>query len=146
MVTAVTASCATSRSGVTMSRCISVGRVISAMALHSSGDGVIDSRTLIRSLCSSSAQSRNRPITQSFLGGRLEFLCFLEGFLDGAHHVERLFGDGVVLAVHKFLESPDGVFQLHVAAFHARELLGHKEGLRKEALNPPRPPHRELVL
>ena len=40
-----------------------------------------------------------------------------------------------MLAVHKFPKAFDGIFQLHIAALQARELLGDEEGLGKESLN-----------
>src|SRR5271157_304956 len=61
--------------------------------------------------------------------GFLQRLGALQHFLDGPHHVERLLGHVVVLAVHNLAEAADGIGQLHVAALHSRELLGHVEGL-----------------
>jgi hypothetical protein len=52
----------------------------------------------------------------------------------------------VELAAHHALERLHGVLQLHVLARRARELLGHEEGLRQEALDAARPAHDHLVL
>src|SRR5471030_663834 len=76
----------------------------------------------------------------------LEGLRLLERFLDRADHVERLFGKRVALAVHDHVESLDRVLERHVLAGRAREHLGDVEGLRQEALDLARAPHRELVL
>ncbi len=58
-----------------------------------------------------------------------ERLRFLHRFVNVADHVERLLRQVVVLAVNEFLEAADGIFDRHVLAGLARELLGHAEGL-----------------
>src|SRR5579884_1849378 len=67
--------------------------------------------------------------------GFLQLFGLLKHVIDIALHIERLLGDIVVLAFHHFLETADGVRQLHVLAFNAGELLGDVERLRKEALD-----------
>src|SRR6218665_2231682 len=62
-------------------------------------------------------------------------LGLLEGFVDGAHHVERLFRQVVGFAVDDHLEAPDGFPQRHVLAGRAGEHFGHMERLRQKALD-----------
>src|SRR5579863_1027131 len=76
----------------------------------------------------------------------LQRLGFLDGFLDGADHVEGLFRQVVVLAGHDALEAADGVLQGHVLAGRAGEHFGHRERLGQEALDLARTLHRLLVL
>src|SRR5512146_1679222 len=78
--------------------------------------------------------------------GRLQFLGLLEHFLDGADHVERLFGHIVMLALENFVEAAHCVFDLDVAALHAGELLGNVEGLRQELLDFAGARHRQLIV
>ena len=75
----------------------------------------------------------------------LELLRLFERLLDRADHKERLFGHVVVLAFDDLLEPADGVLNLDVLAFQVRELHHDEEGLREEALDLPRPRHRDLV-
>src|SRR5271154_1476561 len=72
-----------------------------------------------------------------FLLGRacLHRFGLLENFVDGAHHVEGLLRNFIVLAFNDFLEAAHGVFDLDVFAFQARELRGNEHGLRKEFLD-----------
>src|SRR5947199_9562480 len=70
----------------------------------------------------------------------------LAGLLNGADHVEGLFGEVVVLAVNDLLEAADGVGGLDELAFEAGKLLGDEEGLREEALNLARARDDQLVL
>src|ERR1035441_8352500 len=64
-----------------------------------------------------------------------QFFGFLQHFLDGSLHVERLLRQVVVLAIHNFAEALDGIRQLDVLALVAGELLGHVERLGKELLD-----------
>ena len=50
-----------------------------------------------------------------------------------------------MLAFDDLLEPADGVLNLDVLAFQVRELHHDEEGLREEALDLPRPRHRDLV-
>src|SRR5690606_11993248 len=68
------------------------------------------------------------------------------GFVDRADHVERLFGQVIVVAVHDAVEAADRLRQLHVLAGRAREGLGDEKRLRQEALNLSRPGNRQLVV
>ena len=63
-----------------------------------------------------------------------------------ALHEERLLRVLVELARDKSLERGNGLLELHILALDARELLGHRERLRHEALNSARAAHDELVL
>src|SRR3972149_3026767 len=83
------------------------------------------------------------PIT---LYPSLQCLRLLPRLFDRAHHVEGLLGEMVVLASDDALETLDGVLERHVLALLAGEVLGHREGLRQEALDLARPRHGELVL
>ena len=60
---------------------------------------------------------------------RLHAIGFLDCLFDGAHHVEGLLRQFVVLAVQDFLEAFHGVLDGHVAALLAGELLGYEEWL-----------------
>src|SRR2546423_2955881 len=80
----------------------------------------------------------------SRLGGHA--LGLLARLLDGADHVEGLFGQVVVFAVNDLLEAADGVGDLDEFAFEAGELLRDEEGLREEALNLARARDDQLVL
>src|ERR1017187_1243791 len=75
----------------------------------------------------------------------LQFRRFLERFLDGSLHVERLLRQVVMLAFDNFAEALDGIGQRDVLALVAGELLGHVERLGKELLHLPRPRHGEFV-
>src|SRR5579875_3269661 len=87
------------------------------------------------------------PLSRSGLGrlGR-HLLRLLDGFLDGADHVEGRFGHVVVFAFDDALEALDGVLELHEHPWRSGEDLGYVEGLREEALYLARARHRELVL
>src|SRR5205085_4458891 len=85
-------------------------------------------------------------ILHPFLLFRRHALGLLAGLLDGADHVEGLFGEVVVLAVDDLLEAADGVGGLDELAFEAGKLLGDEEGLREEALNLARARDDQLVL
>src|SRR5688572_9475138 len=74
----------------------------------------------------------------------LERLRLLEGFLDRAHHVERLLRQRVALAVDDHLEALDRVLEGNVLARRAGEVLRHRERLRQEALDLARARHRQL--
>jgi len=51
-----------------------------------------------------------------------------------------------VLAIDDFLEAAHGVFDLHILALEAGELLGDVEGLREEALDLAGARDRELLV
>src|SRR5690349_14069644 len=76
-------------------------------------------------------------------GGQL--LGLLEGFVDGADHVERLLGQVVAFAGGDHLEAADGLRQRHVLAGRAGEHFGHVERLRQEALDLARARHGQFV-
>src|SRR5688572_8095233 len=72
------------------------------------------------------------------ISGRLRSLqlgCCLLGFFDVADHVEGLLGQVVEGAGQNLLEARDRLFERHVLAGAARELLSHEERLRQEALD-----------
>src|SRR5262245_12585181 len=106
------------------------------------------------STCATSPETRSRSGETSSnlkasamsrgLGG--ELLGLGDGFLDGAHHVERRFRQVIVLAVAKSLEALDGVGQLDEGAGPAGEHLGNMERLRQEALDLARAGDGDLVL
>ena len=58
-----------------------------------------------------------------------------DGFLDGADHIEGLFGEVVVLACQDFGEAADGVAEGDVFAGLVGEGFGDEEGLGEEALD-----------
>src|SRR5688572_14741230 len=70
----------------------------------------------------------------------------LDGLLDAAHHVERLLGQVVVLALENLLEGADGVLERHELALAARELLADEERLRQHPLDAPRAGDDALVV
>jgi hypothetical protein len=70
----------------------------------------------------------------------------LDGFLDGADHVEGGFGQVVVLALDEALEALDRVFEGDELARRAGEDFGDVERLRQEALDLAGARHRQLVL
>src|SRR2546422_900759 len=76
---------------------------------------------------------------------RGQTFCLVQGFIDPGHHVERLLGQLIELPRHHSLERADGVLELHVLAFEARELRGHEERLGQEALHPAGARHQLLV-
>src|SRR5690606_30170716 len=65
--------------------------------------------------------------------------------LNATAHEEGLLGIVVELPLHQPLEGADGVFQADELAGNVRELLGHMERLRHEALDASRARHHELV-
>src|ERR1035438_1578076 len=102
---------------------------------------VTSSRTRARS---GVATSRERV---SAMGLRLlQFRRFLDYFLDGSLHVERLFGQIVVLAFDNFAAALDGIGEGDVLALVAGELLGDVEGLGEELLDFAGAGHDELFL
>src|SRR5476649_714761 len=100
--------------------------------------------------CSALTISTCRVLVMMSFAGReralLKRLRLLERFLDRADHVEGLLRQRVALAVHDHVESLDRVLERDVFAGRAGEHLGDVEGLRQEALDLARAPHRELVL
>ena len=50
----------------------------------------------------------------------LDLLGFLEGFIDGAYHVESLLWQMITLASHNHFEAADGLSQRHVLAWRTR--------------------------
>jgi hypothetical protein len=64
----------------------------------------------------------------------IQGLGSFEHLVDGALHIEGLFGKFVVFAIHNLAEAADRVSQLDVLAGAASELLSDVEGLGKEAL------------
>src|SRR5713101_626636 len=73
------------------------------------------------------------------LGGR-------HGLVDGAHHVEGLFRQVVVLPLEDLAEATDRLFQRHVLARPVGEDLGDEERLRQEALDLAGPRDQHLVV
>src|SRR5690242_14736214 len=80
----------------------------------------------------------------SFL--RLHPFALLARLIDGAHHVESLLGQVVVLALEDLVEAADGLLSRYVLASATGESLRHGEGLRQEPLYLPRARHRLLVV
>src|SRR5438552_18441 len=66
--------------------------------------------------------------------------------VDGAHHVEGLLRQIVVLALEDLLETAHRLAPRHVLAFATGEPLGDAEGLRQESLHLARPRYRLLVV
>src|SRR6202171_3760554 len=66
--------------------------------------------------------------------------------VDGAHHVEGLLGQVVVLAFEDLAEAADRLFQRHVLPGPVGEDLGHEERLRQEALDLARHCHQHFVV
>src|SRR5919201_83304 len=75
-----------------------------------------------------------------------QLLALLDGFFDGAYHVEGRFRQVVVLAFAEAAEALDGVGELDELAGRAGEDFGDVERLRQEALDLAGARHRELVL
>src|SRR5690606_37656243 len=75
----------------------------------------------------------------------LQFLGFLDGFVDGANHVERLLRQVIVLTGQDAGETTDGLLQRHVLAGGTGEHFGHVERLRQEALDLTGAGHQLLV-
>ena len=67
------------------------------------------------------------------LGSHL--LGFRACILDGADHVEGIFGEVVVLAIEQLAEAADGIFQLDVDSREACEDLCNRKRLREEAFD-----------
>src|SRR5690606_18747254 len=65
----------------------------------------------------------------------LQFLGFLDGFVDAANHVERLLRQVIVVTFQDAAEASDGVLQGNVLARGAGEDFGHEERLGQEALD-----------
>ena len=72
--------------------------------------------------------------------------AFADDVVDAAGHEERLLRQLVELAGHEPLERRDRLLELHVLARDARELLGHGERLRHEALDAARAADDLLVV
>src|SRR5260370_31333766 len=79
-------------------------------------------------------------------GCLLHLLALLPCLFDGAHHVESLLGEVVVLALEDLGEAAHRVFDLHVLAFTSRETLRDEVGLRQESLDLAGARHRLLVV
>src|ERR1017187_2721747 len=103
-----------------------------------------------RSLTCSRTKERSGVATSresvSAMGLRLlQFRRFLEHFLDGSLHPERLLRQAVVLAFDNFAEALDGIGHLYVLALEAGELRGHVERLGRELLGLSGERQNELV-
>src|ERR1700737_5080924 len=77
---------------------------------------------------------------------RRELLALLDGFFDGADHVERRFRQMIVLAFADGAKTLDGVGEVDELAGRSREDFGDEERLRQEALDLAGAGHRDLVL
>src|SRR6185369_5132699 len=78
----------------------------------------------------------SRAIVSAISGRlRLQLRAGLLGLFDVADHVEGLLGQVVERAGEDLLEARDRLLERHVLAGAARELLGHEERLRQEALD-----------
>mmetsp|Transcript_613 Transcript_613/g.1598 ORF Transcript_613/g.1598 Transcript_613/m.1598 type:complete len:203 (-) Transcript_613:914-1522(-) len=75
-----------------------------------------------------------------------ELARVLDGLVDGADHVERLFGQVVVFALDEAVEAGNGVLEVDEATLVAGEHLRDVERLREEALNLARARNGELVV
>src|SRR5947208_16936318 len=75
-----------------------------------------------------------------------ELLALLDGFLDGADHVESGFRQVIVLAFADRAETLDGVSELDERALRPGEDFGDVERLRQEALDLAGAGHRDLVV
>src|ERR1700675_1422442 len=75
-----------------------------------------------------------------------ELLALLDGFFDGADHVEGGFRKMIVLAFAYPSEALDGVGEVDELAGRAGEDFGHMERLRQEALDLAGAGNRNLVL
>src|SRR3990167_6983410 len=65
----------------------------------------------------------------------LDFFRFLDGFVNAAHHIERLFGQMVQLAGQDHLEATNGFLQGNILAGRAGEHFRHVERLGQETLD-----------
>src|SRR5713226_8773145 len=79
-------------------------------------------------------------------GCLLHPLALLTRLFDGAHHVESLLGEVVVLALEDLGEAAHGVFDLYVLALTSRETLRDEVGLGQESLDLAGARHRLLVV
>src|SRR2546428_1443623 len=70
----------------------------------------------------------------------------LDGLIDGAHHVERLLGKVVVLAIEDLAEAADRLLQGHIFPWSVGEHFGHEERLRQKALDLAGPGQQQLVI
>src|SRR2546428_1067684 len=70
----------------------------------------------------------------------------LDGLIDGAHHVERLLGKVVVLAIEDLAEAADRLLQGHIFPWSVGEHFGHEERLRQKALDLAGTGHQQLVI
>src|ERR1700738_3288165 len=77
---------------------------------------------------------------------RRELLALLDGFFDGADHVERRFRQMVVLAFADGAKALDGVGEVDELAGRTGEDFGDVERLRQEALDLAGACDRDLVL
>src|SRR3954453_21692866 len=106
----------------------------------------------VESISTSSLNTSPSGVRTSTLNGvratscSLVLLGGLDDVVDGALEQEGGLRDVVVLAVEDLGEAADRLGDRHVRARRARELLGHVERLREEALDAPRAAHDELVL
>src|SRR6266849_6839662 len=78
--------------------------------------------------------------------GLLHLLTLRARLFDGAHHVESLLGQVVVLALQDLGEALHGLADLDVLALASRETLGNEVGLGQETLDLPRARHCQLVV
>src|SRR3954468_4903884 len=78
--------------------------------------------------------------------GLAVLLRALDDVVDRSLEQERRLRHVVVLALEDLGEAADRLGDRHVRTRRARELLGHVEWLRQEALDAPRAPDDELVL
>src|SRR5207245_6856934 len=76
----------------------------------------------------------------------LHLLGLLASLVDGAHHVEGLLRQIVVLALEDFLESAHSLGPGHVLPLAAGESLRDAERLREKSLNLARTRYRLLVV
>src|SRR5690554_984274 len=65
----------------------------------------------------------------------LQALGFLDSFVDGADHVERLLRQVIILTVQNAVETTDGFLQGHVFTRRTGEYFRNEERLRQEALD-----------
>src|SRR5438552_7072240 len=113
-----------------------------------SNPGAVISSTFVSTMAPRGVVTDSRmTLAPSFSGVLLGEL-----FGAGAHvvqaplHVEGLLGQVVALALDDLLEAGDGVLDLDVLAWRAREGLGHEERLGKELLDLAGARHCDLVV
>src|SRR5947207_8843717 len=75
-----------------------------------------------------------------------QLLALLDGFFNGADHVEGGFRQVIVLAFADGTEALDGVGEIDELAGRTGEYFGHEERLRQEALDLAGAGHGDLVL